>query len=43
MLPLKNICLETFENYPGLGRFVIRDNKKTIGVGIIKEVNKRDY
>jgi elongation factor 1-alpha len=40
MVPLKPICVETFDQYPSLGRFAIRDMKQTVAVGIIKEVEK---
>lgn len=42
MLPKKKMCVETFTEYPPLGRFAVRDMKKTIAVGVIKEVTKRD-
>ena len=40
-LPTKQMVVETFKEYPPLGRFAIRDMKQTIGVGIIKEVAKK--
>ena len=40
--PMKPIALETFAEYPPLGRFVIRDMRQTVAVGVIKEVQKRD-
>ena len=40
--PTKVICVENFKEYPPLGRFAIRDMKQTIGVGVIKSVNKKD-
>lgn len=42
ILPTKPLCVETFKEYPPLGRFAIRDMKQTIGVGIIKEVTKKN-
>merc|ERR1712137_775356 len=42
LLPKKKMCVETFSEYPPLGRFAVRDMKKTIAVGVIKEVTKRD-
>jgi elongation factor 1-alpha len=42
LLPKKKMCVETFTEYPPLGRFAVRDMKKTIAVGVIKEVTKRD-
>ena len=40
--PMKPIALETFAEYPPLGRFAIRDMRQTVAVGVIKEVHKRD-
>ena len=40
--PTKVICVENFKEYPPLGRFAIRDMKQTIGVGVIKSVNKKE-
>lgn len=42
IVPTKPLVCETFKEYPPLGRFAIRDMKQTIGVGIIKEVVKKD-
>lgn len=42
IVPSKVMCVENFKQYPPLGRFAIRDMKQTIGVGVIKEVNKKD-
>lgn len=36
--PTKDMCVETFAEYPPLGRFAVRDMKKTVAVGVIKEV-----
>jgi elongation factor 1-alpha len=41
MKPIKPMCVETFEDYPRLGRFVVRDMKRTVAVGIIKAVQKK--
>ena len=35
---IKPICVENYESFPALGRFVIRDNSKTVAVGIVEEV-----
>lgn len=40
--PTKTVCVENFKEYPPLGRFAIRDMKQTIGVGVIKTVNKKE-
>ncbi len=31
----QSICIETFKDFPQLGRFMLRDEGKTIAVGII--------
>ncbi|CAK9059415.1 Elongation factor 1-alpha (EF-1-alpha) (14 nm filament-associated protein) [Durusdinium trenchii] len=41
MRPRSLVCVEPFSAYPPLGRFAIRDQGKTVGVGVIKEVTKR--
>ena len=41
MIPIKPISLEAFSDFPPLGRFAVRDMKKTVAVGIIKSVNKK--
>ena len=38
--PTKPLCVERFADFPGLGRFVIRDMKQTVAVGIIKTTTK---
>lgn len=43
MKPMKPMSCETFIDYPPLGRFAIRDMKKTIAVGIIKEIVKKTW
>lgn len=40
MVPTKPLCVESFADYPPLGRFVIRDMGRTVAVGIIKSVTK---
>lgn len=42
MTPSKPICVESFFDYPSLGRFVIRDMNQTIGVGVIVNIPGRD-
>jgi len=41
MVPCKPMCVETFADYPPLGRFAVRDMSQTVAVGVIKEVTKR--
>tara|TARA_B100001094_G_scaffold10487_1_gene9364 strand:+ start:4135 stop:4260 length:126 start_codon:yes stop_codon:yes gene_type:complete len=38
MEPTKPMCVETFTEYPPLGRFAVRDMRQTIAVGVIKKV-----
>jgi elongation factor 1-alpha len=40
LLPSKPMCVETFSEYPPLGRFAVRDMRQTVAVGVIKEVTK---
>ena len=42
LIPSKPMCVETFTEYPPLGRFAVRDMRQTVAVGIIKEVLKKD-
>ncbi|KAA0194472.1 hypothetical protein HAZT_HAZT005581 [Hyalella azteca] len=42
MVPSKPMCVESFQQYPPLGRFAVRDMKQTVAVGVIKEVNKKE-
>jgi len=40
MTPMKPLCIETFKDFPSLGRFAIRDSRQTIGVGVVLSVTK---
>ena len=42
MKPSKPMCVETFTDYPPLGRFAVRDMKQTVAVGVIKVTNKKE-
>merc|ERR1711901_8115 len=42
MEPSKPMCVETFKEFPPLGRFAVRDMKQTVAVGVIKSVVKKD-
>ena len=42
MVPSKPMCVETFTEYPPLGRFAVRDMRQTVAVGVIKGVSKRE-
>lgn len=39
--PTKPMCVESFTEYPPLGRFAVRDMKQTVAVGVIKQVNRK--
>jgi elongation factor 1-alpha len=41
LVPTKPLCVETFTEYPPLGRFAVRDMRQTVAVGVIKEVVKK--
>jgi elongation factor 1-alpha len=41
MIPSKPLCVETFAEYPPLGRFAVRDMRQTVAVGVIKNVDKK--
>jgi len=40
--PTKPLCVESFADYPPLGRFAVRDMRQTVAVGVIKSVEKKD-
>jgi elongation factor 1-alpha len=42
LVPSKAMCVESFNDYPPLGRFAVRDMRQTVAVGFIKEVVKKD-
>jgi elongation factor 1-alpha len=35
------MTVESYSEYPPLGRFAVRDMKRTVAVGVIKEVQKK--
>jgi len=37
LTPTKPLCVETFVDFPPLGRFAVRDMRQTVAVGVIKE------
>jgi len=41
LTPSKPMVVETFTEYPPLGRFAVRDMRQTVAVGVIKEVVKK--
>jgi elongation factor 1-alpha len=40
LVPSKPLVVEAFASYPPLGRFAVRDMRKTVAVGVIKSVKK---
>jgi len=40
--PSKPMVVETFEAYPPLGRFAVRDMRQTVAVGVVKTVVKKE-
>ena len=42
MEPQKPLVCETFATYPPLGRFAVRDMKRTVAVGVIKEITRKE-
>lgn len=42
MVPSKPLCVESFSDYPPLGRFAVRDMRQTVAVGVIKTVQKKE-
>ncbi|TIC48868.1 elongation factor [Wallemia mellicola] len=42
LVPTKPMCVETYNEYPPLGRFAVRDMRQTVAVGVIKSVEKTE-
>jgi len=42
LIPSKPMCVESFTDFAPLGRFAIRDMRKTVAVGIVKKVQTKD-
>jgi len=41
LIPSKPMVVETFTDFPPLGRFAVRDMRQTVAVGVIKGVNPK--
>ncbi len=39
--PLRPLCIETFKEFPELGRFAMRDMGTTIAAGVVREITKK--
>jgi elongation factor 1-alpha len=42
LMPTKPLCVESFSDFPPLGRFAVRDMRQTVAVGVIKSVIFKD-
>jgi len=42
LIPSKPLCVESFSDFPPLGRFAVRDMRQTVAVGVIKAVNNKE-
>jgi elongation factor 1-alpha len=42
MVPTKPMCVEAFSKYAPLGRFAVRDMRKTVAVGVIKITRRKN-
>jgi len=42
LIPQKPMVVETFSDFPPLGRFAVRDMKQTVAVGVIKATTKKE-
>jgi len=41
LTPSKPMCVESYSDYPPLGRFAVRDMRQTVAVGVIKSVTRK--
>jgi len=42
LVPQKPMCVESFTDFPPLGRFAVRDMRQTVAVGVIKAVKPKE-
>jgi elongation factor 1-alpha len=42
LIPSKPMCVESYTEFPPLGRFAVRDMRQTVAVGVIKTVQPKD-
>ncbi|KAJ9589093.1 hypothetical protein L9F63_017597 [Diploptera punctata] len=42
LVPSKPMCVESFQEFPPLGRFAVRDMRQTVAVGVIKSVTAKE-
>jgi len=41
LIPTKPFCVESYKEYPPLGRFAVRDMRSTVAVGVIQKVTRK--
>ncbi|MHA2163971.1 MAG: elongation factor 1-alpha C-terminal domain-related protein, partial [Candidatus Thorarchaeota archaeon] len=41
LIPLKPMVIETYKQFPQLGRFAVRDMGMTVAVGVVTKVTKK--
>ncbi|MHA2230791.1 MAG: elongation factor 1-alpha C-terminal domain-related protein, partial [Candidatus Thorarchaeota archaeon] len=41
LIPLKPMVIETYKEFPQLGRFAVRDMGMTVAVGVVTKVTKK--
>jgi elongation factor 1-alpha len=41
MEPLHEIAIESYSDFPELGRFAVRDMGTTVAAGVVKEITKK--
>lgn len=41
-IPTKPMCVESYKEFPPLGRFAVRDMKQTVAVGVIKKTVRKE-
>ena len=39
--PLRSFCVETFKDFPELGRFAMRDMGSTVAAGVVREITQK--
>jgi len=42
LAPSKPMCVESFTEFPPLGRFAVRDMRQTVAVGVIKATTPKE-
>lgn len=42
LVPIKQVVVEKFTDFPTLGRFVIRDMNRLVAIGVVIDVTKKE-